>query len=192
MTLAALKADTHRQYGRFSWTRLLRGVLARRTFRVVVTMRLCQMAAASRGPLRVLLLPFKVLHRIATRRAGMDLPWQAAVGAGLAITHGWGLVLSPGATLGKNVTLFHGATIGQRDRLAADGTRITEYPVLEDEVWVGPHAIIVGGVTVGRGSRIAGGAFVTDRIPPYAIVAGNPATIVKEGGQPDVVNLAPI
>lgn len=192
MTVAALKADTHRQYGGFSWWRLARGALTNRTFRVVVTMRLCQIASASRGPARALLLPLKVLHRMATQLAAMDVPWQTSVGAGLAITHGWGLVVNPGAKVGCNVTLFHGVTIGRRDRIAADRTRTTEYPVLEDEVWVGPHAIIVGGVTVGRGSRISGGAFVTESVPPYSMVSGNPATIVRTGCIPDVMNPAPL
>lgn len=59
-------------------------------------------------------------------------------------------------------------------------------------MWVGPHAIIVGGVTIGRGSRIAGGAFVTVNIPPYSIVSGNPATIVKNNCVADVMHPAPV
>jgi serine O-acetyltransferase len=190
--LSALKADTHRQYGTFSWMNLVKGALTYRTFRVVVTMRLCQAVSGSRGPVRVLLLPMKLLHRIAGQLAAVDFPWQTRVGAGLAITHGWGLVVNSGATIGGNVTLFHGVTLGRRDRIGADGTRITEYPVLEDEVWVGPHAIVVGGVTVGRGSRIGGGAFVAESIPPYSIVSGNPASIVKRDCVPDVMNPAPL
>jgi serine O-acetyltransferase len=192
VTLKALKADTDRQYGQFSWMRLLKGVITRRTFRVVVTMRLCQAVPNSRGPARALLLPLKAAHRIAAQLAGVDFSWQTSVGAGLAITHGWGLVVNPGAKIGSNVTLFHGVTLGRRDRISADGTRLTEYPVLEDEVWVGPHAIIVGGVTIGRGSRIAGGAFVTESVPPYSIVSGNPSTIVKRDCIPDVRNPAPL
>lgn len=192
MNLSALEADTHREYGTFSWTKLVKGALTRRTFRVIVTARLCRAVAESRGLIRVLLLPLRLLHRMATHSAGVDFPWQTSVGAGLAITHGWGLVVNPGATIGSNVTLFHGVTLGRRDRIAPDGTRITGYPVLEDEVWVGPHAIIVGAVTVGRGSRIGGGAFVTESIPPYSIVSGNPASIVKENCVPDVMNPAPL
>jgi serine O-acetyltransferase len=110
----------------------------------------------------------------------------------VALTHGWGLVVTPGARIGKNVTLFHGVTLGLRLRIARDGRQREEYPVLEDDVWVGPHAIIVGEVTIGRGSRIAGGAFVTESIPPHSIVAGNPATIVKSDCAADVSNPAPV
>lgn len=122
----------------------------------------------------------------------MDFPWQTEIGGGLALTHGWGLVISPGAKIGKNVTLFHGVTLGGRDRISRAGTRLTEYPILEDEVWIGPHAVIVGDVTIGQGSRIAAGAFVTESIPPGSVVAGNPATIIKSNCMPDVMNPAPI
>jgi serine O-acetyltransferase len=191
-TWNAMKADTYRQYGQFNWGLVIKGIITKRTFRVLVTMRLCQAVAHSRGVIAMSLPFFKLLHRIATHWAAIDFPWGAEIGAGLALTHGWGLVVTPGARIGNNVTLFHGVTLGCRDRISREGARLTEYPVLEDEVWVGPHAIIVGGVTIGRGSRIAGGAFVTDSIPPYSVVSGNPATIVKSNCVPDVANFAPL
>ena len=188
----AMQADTHRQYGQFSWGLLIKGTIFRRTFRPIVTMRLCQGIATSPGLIRLTLPLFRVLHRIATHNASIDLSWQTEIGGGLALTHGWGLVVNRGARIGNNVTLFHGATLGRRDRISHDGERFIEYPVLEDEVWVGPHAIIVGGVIIGHGSRIAGGAFVTSSIPPYSIVSGNPASIVKSNCVPDVTNPAPV
>lgn len=158
---------------------LIKGAVTRRTFRVVVTMRLCQSIAASHGLIKIVLPIFQLLHRIATHMAAMDLSWRTEIGEGIALTHGWSLVVSPMAKIGKNVTLFHGVTIGRRDRISRDGERLIDYPILEDEVWVGPYAIIVGGVKIGRGSRIAGGAFVTDSVPPYSVISGNPSAIVK-------------
>ncbi len=188
----AVKADTYRLYGRFSWACLIRAFFFRRAFRAIATMRLCQAASASRGLLRALRPLFRLLHHFASHRAGVDFPAAAEVGGGLAINHGWGLVVNKGARIGNNVTLFHGVTIGRRDRVAASGERVTEYPELEDEVWVGPHAIIVGGVRIGRGSRISGGALVTSSIPPYSVVVGNPAQVVRSGCTPDVMNKAPL
>ncbi|MBY0238341.1 MAG: serine acetyltransferase [Burkholderiaceae bacterium] len=186
-----LKADTFRQYGRYGAAALLKGFLTRRTFRPVVTMRLCQNARAGGAAGRLVLPLLKILHRCATHQAAMDFPWNAQFGAGLALTHGWGLVVSQGVRIGRNVTLFHGVTLGRRDRIDADGQRATGYPVLEDEVWIGPHAVIVGGVTIGRGSRIGAGAFVTSDVPPYSVVAGNPSVIVKRNCVPDVMHPAP-
>ena len=48
-----------------------------------------------------------------------------------------------------------------------------------DDVWIGSNAIILSGVTIGQGAVIAAGAVVTKDVPPYAIVAGNPAKIIK-------------
>jgi serine O-acetyltransferase len=101
-------------------------------------------------------------------------------------------VVSPGTIIGKNVTLFHGVTLGQRDRIARDGSRETAYPVLEDQVWVGPHAMVVGGVIIGHGSRVAGGAFVTESVAPRSIVGGNPAMVLKTGAAPDIMNPASV
>jgi serine O-acetyltransferase len=188
----ALQADTYRQYGRFTWKGLVMGALTRRTFRIVVTMRLCQWAARARG-MRHLVLPLcRLLHRMASHRAMVDLPWNTNIGPGLALTHGYGLVVSPGARIGGNVTLFHGVTLGRRDRVGPEGQRVTGFPVLEDEVWVGPHAIFIGGITVGRGSRIGGGAFVTDDVPPHSVVTGNPARITRGNCIPDVMHPAPV
>jgi len=52
--------------------------------------------------------------------------------------------------------------------------------VIEDFVWLGAHVTILKGVTVGRGAIVATGAVVTKDVPPYTMVAGNPARIVKE------------
>lgn len=51
--------------------------------------------------------------------------------------------------------------------------------VIEDDVWVGCNVTILRGVTVGRGSIVAAGAVVNKSVPPYAIVGGNPAKILK-------------
>jgi serine O-acetyltransferase len=189
-SLHALRADTHRQFGRYSAPLLLKGFLTRRNFRPIVTLRLCQ-AAQNQGATRLLLPLLKIAHRLCTHLAAIDFSWQTKIGGGLAITHGWGLVISPGAIIGANVTLFHGVTLGRHDRIAASGERESGYPVIEDEVWIGPHTIIVGGITIGRGSRIGGGAFVNRDVPPYSVVSGNPGTIVRGNCTPDVPNPAP-
>ena len=51
--------------------------------------------------------------------------------------------------------------------------------VIEDNVWVGEFSAILKGVTIGKGSIVASHSVVTKDVPPYAIVAGNPARVVK-------------
>lgn len=48
-----------------------------------------------------------------------------------------------------------------------------------DDVWIGTNVIILPGVTIGKGSVIAGGAVVTKDVEEYAIVGGNPAKVIK-------------
>lgn len=50
---------------------------------------------------------------------------------------------------------------------------------MEDDVWIATNALILSGVTIGRGAIVAAGAVVVKDVPPYAIVGGNPAKILK-------------
>jgi acetyltransferase-like isoleucine patch superfamily enzyme len=51
--------------------------------------------------------------------------------------------------------------------------------IVEDDVWVGAKAIILRGVVIGRGTIVAAGAVVTKSTPPYSIVGGVPAKLIK-------------
>ena len=51
--------------------------------------------------------------------------------------------------------------------------------IVEDEVWIGDDSWIKSGVHIGKGAIIATGAIVTKDVPPYAIVGGVPAQIIK-------------
>lgn len=50
---------------------------------------------------------------------------------------------------------------------------------IEDDVWAGANVTILKGVTIGRGSIIAAGAVVTKSCPPYSIIGGIPAKVIK-------------
>ena len=55
--------------------------------------------------------------------------------------------------------------------------------VVEDDVWLGASTIVLGGVTVGRGSVVGAGAVVTHDLPPYSIARGVPARVVGVRGE---------
>ena len=57
---------------------------------------------------------------------------------------------------------------------------MTRLPItIEDDVWLGAGATVVGGVTIGRGSIVAAGSVVTRDVEPFSVVAGVPATLVR-------------
>ena len=56
-----------------------------------------------------------------------------------------------------------------------------------NDVWVGSHVLINGGVTVGHGAVIGAGAVVVKDVPPYAIVGGVPAKVIRYRFSPDII-----
>ena len=59
--------------------------------------------------------------------------------------------------------------------------------VVDDDVWIGYGATILSGVHIGQGAVVAAGAVVTKDVPPYAIVGGVPAKILKYRFEPDMI-----
>jgi chloramphenicol O-acetyltransferase type B len=55
------------------------------------------------------------------------------------------------------------------------------YPtiVIENDVWIGSEAVLLGGVTIGNGAVVGANSFIKNDVPPYTIVSGNPAHIIK-------------
>ena len=51
--------------------------------------------------------------------------------------------------------------------------------IVKDDVWIGENALIMSGVTLGQGCIVAAGAVVTKDVPPYAIVGGVPAKVIR-------------
>jgi acetyltransferase-like isoleucine patch superfamily enzyme len=51
--------------------------------------------------------------------------------------------------------------------------------VIEENVWIGFEAVVLPGITIGRGAVIGCKTVVTENVPPYAVVAGNPARIIR-------------
>ena len=58
-------------------------------------------------------------------------------------------------------------------------TTENNFVTIEDDVWVGANSVIRPGVTIHKGAVIAAGSIVTKDVPEYAIVAGNPAKVLK-------------
>jgi maltose O-acetyltransferase len=102
------------------------------------------------------------------------------------------IVIGNKVVFGPEVVLYGGghniAAVGRymldvEEKLPTDDRGI----VIEDDVWVGARAIILRGVTIGRGAVVGAGSLVTKSVPPYAIVGGNPAKIIKYRWEVDTI-----
>lgn len=98
-----------------------------------------------------------------------------------AYTHIWG---HNGVRIGNRVMIASHTAITSltHDYTRADmrfAPAIGAPVVIEDDVWIGSHAVIMPGVTIGQGAVVGAGAVVRDNVPPFAIVAGIPARIIR-------------
>jgi len=60
--------------------------------------------------------------------------------------------------------------------------------VVDDDVWIGTNALILSGVHIGKGAVVAAGSVVTKDVPPYAIVGGVPAKLIKFRFPDDIIS----
>ena len=138
---------------------------------VMVFFRACQIVrGCSLWPLGLPLLGTYVVlvHWI----MGIELDYQTEIGPGLSLQHAVGLVVHQKARIGAGCTLRHGVTLGER---VANGA----VPLLGDGVEIGANAVILGGISIGDRAVVGAGSVVLSDVPPGAVVAGNPAKILR-------------
>jgi len=132
------------------------------------------------------------LAMLAARGAKIEFPAVigkcAGNGAWRHLTMGRGsfvgrveLQLHDRVIIGQNVIINDGARLltGSHDVGSADFELKTAPISLRDYAWVATGAIILPGVTIGRGAVVAAGAVVTKDVPDYAIAVGNPARLLN-------------
>ncbi len=126
---------------------------------------------------RVPLLP-RLVAAICRSLTGIEIHPAAAIGAGLFIDHGMGVVIGETAEVGDNVTIYQGVTLGGTG--FATGKR---HPTVEDNVTIGSGAKLLGPIRVGHGSKIGANTVVIHDVLPNCTVVGNPGHPVRVEGR---------
>jgi putative colanic acid biosynthesis acetyltransferase WcaB len=126
-------------------------------------------------------VPLMVLYRVIVEYIlCVELRASTRVGPGLKIEHGYSLVINDRTVIGRNVHFRHCVTVGCVKR--PDGSQ-GPCPVFGDNVEIGANSVIIGDIKIGDNSKIGAGSVVTKDVPPNAVVAGNPARILKYLGK---------
>ena len=103
-----------------------------------------------------------------------------------------------GISIGKDVLIASNCSMVDTQHIYADPDKLIKAQdytsqgiTLEDDVWLGAGVVVMDGVRIGRGAIVGAGAVVTKDVPPYAIVAGVPAKLLKWRKEP-VQDLPPV
>jgi acetyltransferase-like isoleucine patch superfamily enzyme len=103
------------------------------------------------------------------------------IGDYTSINYGGDIHSKKRVVIGRYCLIGWNVTITDTDYHGIGYNPPKDMPVtLEDGVWVGCNSIILKGITVGRGAVVSTGSVVNKNVPPFTIVGGNPAKVIKE------------
>ncbi|TWI33741.1 serine O-acetyltransferase [Paracoccus sulfuroxidans] len=112
----------------------------------------------------------RVISEYSHSVTGIDIHPGAQIAAACFIDHGTGVVIGETAIIGRNVRLYQQVTLGaKRFEADEDGTLVKgqpRHPVIGDDVVIYAGATILGRITIGQGSIIGGGVWLTNDVPP--------------------------
>jgi putative colanic acid biosynthesis acetyltransferase WcaF len=124
-------------------------------------------------------MPFRCLIRGSVH---IYFPWLMKIGNDVAISHGVVFYNLGGTTIGHRTVISHDAYLcgGTHDYTKKTYPLVRRPIIIEDDVWIGAGAFIGPGVRIGQGAVVGARAVVFRDVPPWKVVAGNPARIIKD------------
>ena len=141
-------------------------------------------------------VPFHSVRKLVYLASGVKIGKGTAIHMGCKFFEPKGVVIGEDTKIGNNALLDGRALLfignhvdlasevliynSEHDIESSDFSVILEEVSIGDYSFIGPRAIILPGVTIGKGAIVAAGAVVTKSIPDFKIVAGIPATIIGE------------
>ena len=108
---------------------------------------------------------------------GIEIHPGATIAEGFFIDHGMGVVIGETSEIGRNVTLYHGVTLG-----GTSWNKGKRHPTIGENVIIGAGAAILGNIKIGENSKIGSGSVVNREVPPNSTVVGIPGRVVYREG----------
>lgn len=133
----------------------------------------------------------RIMSEYAHRQTGIDIHPGATIGNYFFIDHGTGVVIGETCTIGNNVKIYQGVTLGAKSFALNDQglpvKGVKRHPDIEDNVIIYAGATILGGDTViGHDSVIGGNVWLTHSVPPYSTVYNSqPSPTIKTSKMED-------
>jgi serine O-acetyltransferase len=115
---------------------------------------------------------------------GIHLDPDAKIGPGFYIGHFGSIYVGPGVEIGKQSSISQLCHVAAAGPVDAPGT-----PVVGERVYLGTGCKVLGGVRVGPGAAVGANAVVMSDVPPNAVVAGVPASVISDKGSGDFIYL---
>lgn len=114
----------------------------------------------------------RIKLRYFARKYGLEISPNASIGRGLYLGHPYNITVAGDVSLGDNVNLHKGCTVGRENRGKREGC-----PTIGNCVAIGINATVIGNITIGDDVMIAPNSFVNFDVPDHSVVIGNPGVI---------------
>lgn len=175
-------SDLYRYEGRNDIKAFIHSYAINEGFRFSVWLRVCSVARRNKLT-KVLVLPWsRLIYKHYKYKYGYDIPYAIDIGPGLRLFHIGGIVFCP-EKCGKNVSISQNTTVGMTIH---EGQK--EYPILGDNVYIAPGAMVIGGIHVGNDVAIGSNSVLTKSVDDHSVIVGIPAKIISYKGARDYVS----
>lgn len=178
-----VRADLFRYGGEIGLMGIFRAWNKEPGFRLVFSLRLCRLLREVSWTRWGIYHLIKYFYTRSCVRYGVYLDPFMELGGGLFIPHPCSIIVNSRVVIGSNCNLSQGVTIGVGNR-----GRYPGFPRICSRVFIGPGAVIFGGISVGEGAAIGANSVVTKPVPAGRTVAGVPAVVISDFGSDGYVN----
>ena len=120
----------------------------------------------------------RMISHIGRFITGIEIHPGATIGRRFFIDHGSGVVIGETAEVGDDVLMYQGSVLG-----GTSSERTKRHPSIGNSVVIGAHAIVLGNIYVGDGSKVGSGSVVIESVPAGSTVIGVPGRVVRINGR---------
>lgn len=190
MTFQELKdliaADQFRYHGKAGARDFLSLWFHETGFKFTVVMRTCAFLRSQRWSRYGFYHLCLLWHRRLQVKYSTYIDFATRIGPGLYLGHACAIVVNGRTVIGRDCTLSQSVTLGK----ANDRSRHPGCPIIQDRVYIGPGAVVIGAITLEDDCAVGPNSVVVKPVPSMAVVSGIPAQEISQRGSAGYVSHA--